>query len=107
MDQLHQFFVQSTSINFHHQGALDQKLGTIYQDLWVKAISCCNPFYVGPINKLVYLTTYLWVNSQTISSSSLFYARPINKLVYLTTYLWVSSQAISCSNLNDLNADKY
>jgi hypothetical protein len=79
MDQLHQFFVQSTSINFHHLGALDQKLEIVYQDLWVKAILCHNPFYVGPINKLVCLTAYLWVNNQTIS----------------------------CSNHNDLNANKY
>jgi hypothetical protein len=79
MDQLHQFFVQSTSINFHHLGALDQKLEIVYQDLWVKAILCHNPFYVGPINKLVCLTAYLWVNNQ----------------------------AISCSNLNEHNVNKY
>jgi hypothetical protein len=101
------FFVQLTSINFHHLGALDQKLEAIYQDLWVKAISCTNFFNVGPIKKLVYLTIYLWVNSKAISCNNLFYARPINKLICLTTYLWVNNQAISCSNLSDLSVDKY
>jgi hypothetical protein len=39
MDQFYQFFLQSTSISFHHPGTLDRKLEAIYQDLWGKAIS--------------------------------------------------------------------
>jgi hypothetical protein len=83
MDQLHQNFVQSISINFHHQGALDQKLEVVYQDLWVKAISCNTFIYVGPIKKLVYLTTYLWVNNKTISCSIFF--KMLDPLISLST----------------------